>query len=603
MRPVSARFLAALNGSHNMAVRLRAVPSGQTGVSPSFGETLLPLSGSVQLDGGADIRSTVECEISAADQDTQENLWPAESGSLLTPYGAHELFVERGVSFGGGAVEYVSLGYFRINNVEQPDAPDGPIRITGTDRMSMIVKAKLIEPVQYPPTDTYGDVVEALVLDAYDDAVIEWDDDDVAGDAIGRTVTIESDRYAFLAELVTSVGKVMYFDHRGILVIRNLPDPATPLWIVSRGRDGVLVSAARSLSDEGVYNGVVAVGEAFDTAEPSRGVAVDDNPDSPTRWGGPFGKVPRDFASPLLTSDSQAELAAATVLRKSLGLPYNVDFSAIPNPGLEPGDPVAVGLQGAPTVVGRALLVGDSFTRAVIDGIGITESGHAWSVAAGASANYQVDGGVLEKTLGDNVFAVNTLPVAVGRRDVDLYLEVQVPATATGASLTVGPVLRYANSGDYYACRLEFNTGGTVSLKIVSEDSGSTDVATLVGFDTYSAAEWWTVRARGRGDVIEMMAWPTAEAVPDEWMLSIDDARGPGAANQFGIWWWRVGGNTNNVAPQYLLDNYRAYDVPSTVLEGGELHVMDTLTIPLTADAAMTGTTREQTLVVIGTSA
>lgn len=601
MRPVSARFVDALNGSHTMAVRLTAVPAGQTGVAPSGGTALDIISGNVQLDGNADIRSDIQCEVAAYNFQTGQLLWPAETDSALTPYGHTELFAERGVAFGGGSVEYVSLGYFRIDNVEQPDAPDGPIRMTGTDRMSMIVKAKLTEPVQYGPTATYGDVVEELVVDAYADAEIEWDDADIEGDAIGRTVVIESDRYAFLKDLATSVGKVIYFDHRGIFVVRNLPDPTTPLWVVSRGRNGVLVSAARSISNEGVYNGVVAVGEAFDTVTPSRGVAVDDNPDSPTFWGGPFGKVPREFASPLLTTDAQARLAAATVLRKSLGLPYNVDFSAVPHPGLEPGDPVAIGLEGTPQVVIGELVTGDSFSRTVVDGIGTNDSGHAWNIAAGASSLYQVTGGVLNRQISNNFTATNLLPASIGRRDVDVFMDVQVPIVASGAALVVGPIVRYSSSSDFYALRLEFNAGGTTTLKITSFFPSIDDVATLVGFDTYSAGEWWTIRARSRGDVLEMKAWPRADSQPGPWMLSISDARPAGAtANQFGKWYWRVGGNTNNTSPQYVVDNFRAYTVPRTSLRGGELHVMDTLTVPLTADAAMAGTTREQTLVVIG---
>src|SRR5690606_37876158 len=149
----------------------------------------------------------------------------------------------------------------------------------------------------------------------------------------GRTVLIEEDRHGGLKDLVESVGKVCWWDHRGVLVIRTPPDPAVPVWDIAHGRDGVLVSMARELSREGVYNAAVARGEAADPA-------------SPTYWHGPFGKVPRFYASPLITDVAQAASAAASLLKRSLGLPYSVNFGTIVNPALEPLDPIRITYPG-----------------------------------------------------------------------------------------------------------------------------------------------------------------------------------------------------------------------------------------------------------------
>ncbi|HYD28886.1 DUF5047 domain-containing protein [Brevundimonas sp.] len=605
MRPVSQGFLAAVGGSHNIAVRLRAVPAGQTGTSPAGGVTLPLIGGDVVLDGGADIRSTLECEVAAHDPDTGEALWPEGASSPLTPYGAHELFVERGVAFGGGVVEYVSLGYFRINDVEQPAAPDGPIRITAVDRMAMIIDAKLTSVLQFDATETYGAVVEALAADAYGDVVIEWDDELIEGDAIGRTFIVEEDRYARLRELVTGVGKVAYFDHRGVLIVRSPPSPTLPLWTVSRGRGGVLVSAGRSLSRSGVYNGVLATGEALDTEPPVRALAVDSSASSPTYWGGPFGKVPRVFASPLLTTDSQAALAAATVLRRSLGLPYNVDFTAVPNPALEPDDPIAIGLEGEPRIIEPELIVGDSFSRVLADTIGAGETGHAWTPST-PSSQLAVNGSVFQRTMTVNTTASHVLPLSIGRRDLDVYVDLQVPIAAGGATLAIGALLRRNAADDFYTARLEFDADGDVSLKIADHGPlGYAEPATIDGYAPYTAAQWWTLRARAHDNVCELKAWPRDEQPePNDWALSYDGMR-PAAAgqdNRYGLYLWRLAGNTNNTGPQYLIDNFRAYDVPANVLRGGELHVLDTVTIPLVAAGALRGRTREQTLTSIETS-
>lgn len=606
MRPVSVALLDALTGSHRISTRVQVVPAGQTGTEPTGGLLVDHIGGDVTLDGGADIRSTCEVEITPYAADTGDRLWPDSTTAPLTPYGANELFIERGVELGGGAIEYVSLGYFRINDVEQPDAPNGTIRISGADRMAMIVDATFTDPVQFTSTQTYGEVVEWLVTDAYTGAVIEWEDEAVRDSPIGRAIAEESNRYSLLATVITGLGMNAYFDHRGVFVIIYPPAGVEPSWVVSRGRGGVLVSAARSISRSGVYNGVIATGDAVtDDAPAARGLAVDSNPDSPTLWGGPFGKVPRSFSSPLLTTDAMAQLAASTVLRRSIGLPYNVDFTAVPNPALEPDDIIAIGLKGTPYRTPPQLTTADSFTRTVVNGADPSEDGFGWSSAAGADTTIQVNGGVLRKTLGSNGSGLMLRFTAQGLKDVDQYLDVQVPNAAATASLVMALIFRYGPSdGNFYAARLEFDTSGNVSTKFTDGWNGPALVY-YNGYRAYTAATWWTMRCRAKGGQIAFKAWPTADGQPEEWTWVYEDdpairLQGAGGS-RFGMGWWRVGSNSN-AGPQFLNDNYQSFTVPESALHGGELHVIDTVTIPMLADAEQRGTTREQTLGVIEVS-
>lgn len=333
MRPVSDALLRTIRGSHTAAFRARVVAGHQTGVDPD-GTEIKILDGDVQLDATADVRSTLDLTTDGT------GMWPTSASSLLAPFG-NQVFAERGVEVAGGVREWVSQGYFRIQGPEQDDAPDGPIRLTCQDRMAGVVEARLLAPRPFTATALLGDVVEELVLEVYPAAVIEWDD---ASDAeqLGRALVAEEDRYTFLRDLVTAAGKVMYFDYRGVLVIKSLPDPGTPVFDVNYGEGGVLIELSRQLSREGVYNAVVATGEAADTQAPVRAVAFDNNPLSPTYFSGAFGPVPRFYSSPFITTQAQAQSAAESILRQQLGLPYSVDFTAVPNPALEPGDPIQV---------------------------------------------------------------------------------------------------------------------------------------------------------------------------------------------------------------------------------------------------------------------
>lgn len=331
MIPVSDRFLATLRGSHAAPIVAKVVPPGQIGTNP-YGAAVPILDGSaVRLDGTAKLRGVLTLV-------TEASLWPTQADSLLAPYG-NELWVARGVSY-GGTEELAPLGFFRINTPDQDDANGGPITVEAVDRMAGIVDAELVAPRQYAATTTFGAVVSNLVGEVYPWATIEWDDPGLRDSPIGRQAIAERDRYQFLQELFTSVGKIGYWDHRGILVIHATPPVTTPVWTVDYA--GVQIRLSRRLTRVGVQNGVMVSGEGLDTAGPVWAGAIDDNPASPTYWHGPFGQVPYHHSSPLITTIGQAEVAAAEMLRRRLGLPYEVDFVAVVNPALQPHDPVRV---------------------------------------------------------------------------------------------------------------------------------------------------------------------------------------------------------------------------------------------------------------------
>jgi hypothetical protein len=333
MRPVTDKFLETLRGSHRMVADARICTTFQTGTDPT-GTEIPILEGDVAADATADIRSTIDLTTEGV------GLWSADPDGLLTPYG-NELFVRRGIEYADGQKEIVSLGYYRITDVEQDEAPDGPIRLAGSDRMRGIADAEITTPIQFHKGHTFDAVFGRLVDEVYPDGLIEFDFD-ATTTTIGREVVAEGSRYTFLRDLVAARGKVMYFDHRGILVVHDWPDPGQPVWDVNSGEGGVLITQARNLSREGMFNAVVATGEGADTDTPPRAVVVDNDPRSPTYWRGRFGKVPRFYSSPFITNADQARSAGETMLRARIGLPYAIDYTAIVNPALEVLDTVRV---------------------------------------------------------------------------------------------------------------------------------------------------------------------------------------------------------------------------------------------------------------------
>jgi hypothetical protein len=341
MRPVSTSFLNTVRGAHRAVFRARIVSPGLTGTNPGplnpdgSPQNEIPIgSGDVTFDTTADVNGTTDITTSLA--------WPATSTSLGNPYG-QELYVERGVMYGNGIKEYVGLGYFRIDAVEQNQVPKGTLRLSGSDRMAYVRDARNMQPVVFSAGSSLGAVIDFVVGDAVPGGATTAYDFDAYGTLLQSQHVMSEDRLRFLSDLLTSYSKVGYFRYDGVFQVKTAPtNTTTPVFTINSGRLGVLVSMARSINRDGVYNGVIATGEAADDIPPVYGIAIDGDPTSPTYWYGNFGKVPRFFSSSFMTTTAQCQSAAASLLVSSTGLPYVVTMGVVPNPALEGWDVVAV---------------------------------------------------------------------------------------------------------------------------------------------------------------------------------------------------------------------------------------------------------------------
>lgn len=341
MRPVSASFLNTVRGAHRAVFRARIVSPGLTGTNPGplntdgSPQNEIPIgSGDVSFDTTADVNGTTEIITSLA--------WPSTSTSLGNPYG-QELYIERGVMYGNGIKEYVGLGYFRIDAVEQNQVPKGTLRLSGSDRMAYVRDARNMQPVVFSAGSSLGAVIDFIVGDAVPGGATTAYDFNAYGTTLQSQHVMSEDRLRFLSDLLTSYSKVGYFRYDGVFQVKTAPTNTTlPVFTINSGRLGVLVSMARSINRDGVYNGVIATGEAADDIPPVYGIAIDGDSTSPTYWYGNFGKVPRFFSSSFMTTTAQCQSAAASLLVSSTGLPYVVTMGVVPNPALEGWDVVSV---------------------------------------------------------------------------------------------------------------------------------------------------------------------------------------------------------------------------------------------------------------------
>jgi hypothetical protein len=332
----SGALLRTLTGSHTPLLEARVVTGHPTGDDPD-GEEIPILGGDVVYDGTAEVRATLSLGTLGISDATGRSTYPRFATDLLSPVRGAEIFVRYGLDL-GGSILWTPLGYYRIEDDDQGEAPYGGITLAGKDRMAAIIEGNLLSPRLYPATRAVGTIVEDLVTDIYPGAQIAWDDNSDLT-ALGRVLVVEESRYEALREIAVSTGKLMYWDDTGVLRFEAAPDEDNPVWEVRSGRGGVLVSASRRVSRQDVVNGWVVVGQGADDLSRVRSVAVDNNPQSPTYFFGNFGQVVRRFESPLISNQPQADTASVALLRRSLGAPHEVELVAVTNPTLRPWQP------------------------------------------------------------------------------------------------------------------------------------------------------------------------------------------------------------------------------------------------------------------------
>ncbi|MEV5319160.1 DUF5047 domain-containing protein [Streptomyces sp. NPDC052687] len=329
MYPISWTFRQTLTTSHTMVARVDAYYGGQLVMSG------VPFSdGSVTVDRGSKTRRSISLTI----PDPKHIPW--SESALLAPYG-QQLVAQRGIRYSNGTEEWVPLGTFRIDQTNG-DVHLGPVTVTGTTMESAIIDDKFQVPTS---TRGYGgcvDAIELLIRQTLPNAVIVNLTANSRNPACAvATWDAGADRWDAVVQIARAMNADIYVDAQNRFVITDLPDlvNGAVAWEVSDGEGGTLVSSSRSLPRTGVYNAVVASGENTSSgAAPVSAVARDENPSSPTRWGGPFGKVTKFISSALWATVGACQSAADYALFDATAPSVQVAIDTLPNPALEGND-------------------------------------------------------------------------------------------------------------------------------------------------------------------------------------------------------------------------------------------------------------------------
>jgi hypothetical protein len=287
---------------------------------------------------------------------------PSSPGDVLGHYG-QELRVTHALVTPSGAILPVPVGRFRIDEGAGSDLGLTEVTVTGVSREAYVVEDTFTAPRTFSGPSGVAIIRQRILetLPSAEVAVLTRRDRRV-------TPTTWDDRWTAIQELATSLSVQVYCDPMGRFVITDLPTLATaPVWRFQPKAGGSLLDASRTSSRQGVFNRVAVQGATPDGAtSPIVGVAIDNDPTSPTYYGDPdtgaYGKAPTTVSMPSLTTLADCQAYARSQLALSTGGAEALNLSTLPHAGLEALDVVEIVTDPDRTYATARKHMVDSFT-------------------------------------------------------------------------------------------------------------------------------------------------------------------------------------------------------------------------------------------------
>lgn len=315
--------------------------------------------GALVLDTVAD--ATVTCDLKSAIRRTataqiaDPDMWPSNPNDVLSEV-ASEIGVEYGIVIPRAGTEWLQVFRGPIQTVTAgvlSVAPYNPARgayprmrvsglaVTASARAQRIADYRLPSPIKTNAGPVVNEITRLIQLGDPGAPVV-----DLTGGDPSTAASIEIDKDLWsegILKLASSAGLAVDNFPSGAYRIRAVPtldDPA--VWRIDAG--AVLVSADLERTRAGVYNAVQVTNGRTDGSPTVSVLVTDDDPASPTYWGGRFGRKTRFYSNPAITTVDQAQRAGRGLLAKARGISCTVALTAVPNGALEEGDVIEVDL-------------------------------------------------------------------------------------------------------------------------------------------------------------------------------------------------------------------------------------------------------------------
>lgn len=333
----SGDFFDALRYSHRAFNRvILRTPDCQTYELPV-------VDGSVTIDRNAKTRRSADLTI-AIDQlgtDTRDAL---EKVTVQ----AGEVEIYTGVTYENGDTEEILIARMRVDSLDRQDSASARI---GAYDYALMLDEHPVDPAMgstIPAGTDWRIAVRRLIEDTFTWTPCGWTTlfavhPDVPAWPIPEQAWDNVNRLSAIMEWAEAKECDFYNLPDGRFYLAPKTDDGEPVWVVDSGDNGVLVSATQKFSRENQYNAVAISFQVPDgTYESIRAFVVDEDPYSPTRWGGPFGKRVLTLDSIPAKDENEARSIAIRKLNENKGATRALSLTTLRNPTLLPGQVILV---------------------------------------------------------------------------------------------------------------------------------------------------------------------------------------------------------------------------------------------------------------------
>lgn len=329
MRPTSAAWRELITKSRPVITRVEAWYDGKLTAAE------VPITaGDITYDDTAVVRRRLSITVPARDGLT--NWDPGDSTTHpLAAYG-QRLAVWTGIRHPGGGVELMSQGWYLITSWERSENGQR-ITVRAEDLSRLLADARPYAPSSPPYGQKYADEFVRLVGTVLPTAV----DPSLPAYTVHPLLLWDGDRVKNLTNLCRGWGARWYVSDSGRATAARDYRPLTPdtktAVTFTDGQNGTVIERTRGYQRDRLYNAVVVTGKAREDGKPGP-YAVAETLTGPLRTTGPYGPVPRFYASDVITTTQQARDAAVTMLARYSSIGRMDTVECVPNPAVELGD-------------------------------------------------------------------------------------------------------------------------------------------------------------------------------------------------------------------------------------------------------------------------
>lgn len=319
MFPATPTQLAALQGSHQMSLKV-SVLRGNTVVADSIDIESGAVSATYATQGGRAASLTVARNV--IDQ------------GLLNPL-SDQVYIQTGIP--GLITVPIFTGRVDTHNV----SADGLVEVPLISRGDELIRAAFETPWAAIDNNQARAEIKRIVQSI--DATWSVDISNARESTIGRGLVWEDDPGQALDDLARGASLIWQPNRTGGFQVFTNPYITGSAGAVANvtfkdGEGGTVVDVQEAKSRDGIFNSVTVVAEKYGNQAPIRVTVRDNNPTSPTYWGGVFGKQNLVVKSQLPIDVGAATLLAIRILNQSLALQRTWTITTPHMPLLDPGD-------------------------------------------------------------------------------------------------------------------------------------------------------------------------------------------------------------------------------------------------------------------------